>query len=250
MPQFHLTFACVRGGRAHGRADDRPDVERGQLEGELALLGAGDQRQVLQQTLQPAGGLLQYREGRSVDLDDAVGQPFVVGLDRRQRGAQFVGEVGQEPPAGVLGVLERVGHLVERVGQVGELVVGGGTGCAFLEPAVGERPGGAGELLDGPGDPGGQQPGDGGGGDRSGQNPEGERQREGLGQGPVEVVGDDIRDGADRTSDVVVEDGRGDEERDDAERGGPDEDDQQLADEQPPDQPSPGGPGAHASTMR
>jgi hypothetical protein len=72
-----------------------------------------------------------------------VGQPLVVGLDRRERGPQLVGEVGQEPAAGVLGVLEGVGHALNASVRSASSSSAGGAGGAFREAARRERAGGA-----------------------------------------------------------------------------------------------------------
>lgn len=143
-------------------------------------------------------------------------------------------EVGQELPAGVFGVFERVGHGVERAGEVGEFVVGRGWGRAGIQVAGCERVGSVGEVLDGLCDPGGQQPGHRSGGDCGGPDADDECEHHRLAERGVEVAGDDVGDGADGSPHVVLEDRRCDQERDDAEGRRAGEDHQELADEQPP----------------
>ena len=71
-------------------------------------------------------GRLQHHRTHLPQLVDAgvpVGQGHLdLGPDHRQRGAQLVRGVGDEPALGVEGGLQPVQHLVERVGQVGHLV--------------------------------------------------------------------------------------------------------------------------------
>ena len=60
--------------------------------------------------------------GRPVGRDDAVAQRLEVALQVRQRRAQLVRRVGDEVAAHRLLALEAGGHLVERIGQAGELL--------------------------------------------------------------------------------------------------------------------------------
>jgi hypothetical protein len=179
-----------------------------------------------------APGLQRVRVGG----EHAVSQPLVVGLDRGERGAQLVGEVRQQATAGVLGVLKRLRHGVERDGQVGELVIGGQRACTGIEVAGRERIGGPGQLLHRPGDADRQQPRDDGRGDRGGDQGEGQGHQQRLRQRRAEVVLEIRRQATDRPLDVVGEDRRGRQERDQRKGDPSDQDDQDLPGEQPAQQ--------------
>ena len=75
-----------------------------------------------------------------------------------QRGAQFVGGVGDEPALAVEGAVEAFQHGVEGVGEIFDLVVGAGQGDSFVQAAVGDSAGGGGDVLQRPQCPAGQQP--------------------------------------------------------------------------------------------
>ena len=71
---------------------------------------------------QSVGLLVQGFVGRPVGDDHAVAQGLEVALQVRQRGPQLVRGVGDEIAAHLLLLLERRGHLVERVREAGELL--------------------------------------------------------------------------------------------------------------------------------
>ena len=58
----------------------------------------------------------------------------------RQRRAQLVRGVGDEPPLPVERAVEPLEHRVERVGELLDLVVGAGQRDPLVQPAVGVRP--------------------------------------------------------------------------------------------------------------
>ena len=93
-------------------------------------------------------GLVEERVvGRPVGLDDAVAQRLEVALQVGQRGPQLVGRVGDEVPPHRLLALEAGRHLVERIGEAGELLR-----AVARDPgrvvAVGDPAGGAADLGD------------------------------------------------------------------------------------------------------
>ncbi len=249
--QLHTCRLQPRGSRGRRVLDQRGDRGPFALEVEPALLGTGHEIDVGDQPVQAAGRLLQQRPRVLAGFDHAVGERLEVPLDGGQRRAQLVGEVGQQSPAGRLGVLELVSHPVERVGQVGQLVVGRRPGGTRGQLAARELVGGVGERLDGAGDTGREEPADRQRGDDGGQDAHPQRDRQGTGEGLLEVVGDDVADRSQRPARVGAEQRRADEDRDHGQGHAARGDDQRLRDQQPANQPPVGRPtAAHAGPMR
>ena len=83
-------------------------------------LGQGIER--ARQPDQSIGFLVERLVGRPVGGDHAVAQRLEVALQVGQRRAQLVGGVGDEVAPHLLLALQAGGHLVERVGQAGQLL--------------------------------------------------------------------------------------------------------------------------------
>ena len=73
----------------------------------------GQRAQVLDEPIERAGLLEEQQEVGVVARVDAVELGLDLGLQHGQRRAQLVGDVGQEPAAGVLRGVEPAGHVVE-----------------------------------------------------------------------------------------------------------------------------------------
>ncbi len=100
----------------------------------------GERVERARQPDQALGLLVQRLVGRAVGRDDAVAQRLEVALQVGQRRPQLVGGVGDEVAAHLLLPLERGGHLVERVGEAGQLL-GALARDARRVVAVGDRAG-------------------------------------------------------------------------------------------------------------
>ena len=125
------------------------DVHRLHRQGEAAVLNPGELQQLLHHPRQPPG--LAGDDGHAL-----AHVPFVPGLaahdglgpagDGGQRGAQFVGDRGDELRLHALRLLDPQGHVVDGVGEVPHLVVE----LLFHLDAVaspGDPPGDAGDVL-------------------------------------------------------------------------------------------------------
>ena len=99
---------------AHRDLDDRALLE-------AALLGARHLGDIAGQPHQSLGVIAQHASGLGRPLGDAVLEPVQVSTDDGERRSHLVGEVGQQPASGVLGRLQPLGDVVERVGQPVEL---------------------------------------------------------------------------------------------------------------------------------
>ena len=97
----------------------RSRSQRGGADGGVAF---GQRVERTRQPDQPIGLLVERLVGRPVRRDDAVAQRLEIALQVRQRRAELVRGVGDEVAAHRLLPLEAGGHLVERVGERGELL--------------------------------------------------------------------------------------------------------------------------------
>lgn len=123
-------------------------------------VAAGKHEQAVDETfvavvdLQQRGTELSHRfrgiRGVERDLDQRA-------VDR-QRCAQLMGGVGDEPPLPVEGAVQPLQHGVEGVSEVFDLVIGPVQRDAFVQAAVGDAAGGRGDPLQGAQRPAGQQP--------------------------------------------------------------------------------------------
>jgi len=89
-----------------------------------------------------------------VERNGGVGQSYLQkGLAQHQRGAQFVGGVGDEPSLGVERHLEAGEKPVDGVAEVPELVVRAGERETLVQVALGDLTGGGGHHPERPQDP-------------------------------------------------------------------------------------------------
>ena len=88
----------------------------------MGLLGLGQGGGIGGEMHQPGGLLAQHRDRFRVEGFHPVLDRFEVGLQYGYRGADLVGQVAEHPPSGRFHRLETFGHLVERGGQLVELV--------------------------------------------------------------------------------------------------------------------------------
>ena len=86
-------------------------------------------------------------------LGGTVGQCLVAGLQDRDRGAQLVGDVGDQVAAQLLLPVQGVGHLVERGRQLTYLTGRSDRADPGGALATSHRPGHGDDLLDRAGDP-------------------------------------------------------------------------------------------------
>ena len=90
--------------------------------GHRARLEPGEVEELLHQAAEPLD-LRQHRAERlGVGLGDAVDQVLEHGLQRGDRRAQLVRHVGDEVAAHAVGLGQLGGHLVERPGELADLV--------------------------------------------------------------------------------------------------------------------------------
>jgi len=134
-----------------------------------ARLQPGQVQQLGHEAPEPLG-LLQHRaEQLRVGLLDPVDQVLEPGLEGGDRRAQLVGHVGDQVAAHAVHRRQVPGHVVERPGQLPDLV-GGGRGDLLAPVAVGHAPGGTRHLPQRRRHAGGEhlheRQGDGGGDDR------------------------------------------------------------------------------------
>ena len=102
---------------------DRGEVDRLRLQLEAARVRAGERQQVLAQGDQPTDLLL----GRAQGVAEILGRPrprereLDLGEEQRQRGAQLVARIGDEPPLAVEALVQPVEHGVQRHRQPAQL---------------------------------------------------------------------------------------------------------------------------------
>jgi hypothetical protein len=151
-------------GSRLGELDRPPDLGREvELDEDVAAAARIALGERVERAREPdeAIGLLDERfVRRPVGLDDAVAEGLEIALEVRQRRPQLVGGVDDEVAPQALLVLERLGHLVERIGEARELVR-----TLSLDPggivAAGDLPGGRTDPLERAGDPAGEDHGEG-----------------------------------------------------------------------------------------
>ena len=108
-------------GLPHRRLDQIADRQDAGLEFDASFLGPGHLVEVAGEPSEALGLLLDDGLGVVVPGEDAVGDPFEVGVEGGDGGAHLVGQIGQEASAGVLDIAEAVGHGVERVAEGAQL---------------------------------------------------------------------------------------------------------------------------------
>ena len=135
------------------RGDPFAEVAQGDLfeVGEVALLAAGDHEQVLGELCEPvglfAGGdervvpFARFCVGVQGDVD--------LGFEDRQRGAQLVAGVADELPLLLCGRADAGEHVVERLAEAVDLVVGGREGQPGVGGGLGDVGGAAAHPVDG-----------------------------------------------------------------------------------------------------
>ena len=94
------------------------------LAGQRCLAGVdpGEVEQVADQTGHPLALVERGAEGHRVGLGDAVGEVLEEGVEGGERGAQLVADVGDQLAALAVDGGELLGHPVERVGELADLV--------------------------------------------------------------------------------------------------------------------------------
>ncbi len=103
--------------------EHRPHLERVAVERQRARLEAGEVEELLHQPAEPLD-LGEHRAQRlRVGLADAVDEVLEHGLQRGDRRAQLVADVGDEVAAQPVGLGELGRHLVERARERADLVV-------------------------------------------------------------------------------------------------------------------------------
>jgi hypothetical protein len=182
----------------HGVGEDGGEVDGFLPSGKLALVGSGEQQELLDELFQ-AGRLLHGALG-----DDRPRGPVGVGqadFEGRADGGewrpQLVGGVGHEPALPAGGIVEPAEHVVHGVGQVPDLVGRTGFGHAPAEVGRGDLGDGPPEVFDGAQRPADDEPyGEAGQDQRDG---DGEQQADGeLGVQLSQQPGRGLRDDADR----------------------------------------------------
>ena len=146
------------------RSTTSSSVELAGLQAELAGLGEGELLEVVHEVLQRQRLLVDRVDDRRGRREQAVLQRLEVAADVGERRAQLVGHVVDHPPAQLLDALEAVGHGVEGAPELADLVARRDAGAAAEVPAR-HLPRDAGELLDRPQHPAGEQGGRGEGQD-------------------------------------------------------------------------------------
>jgi hypothetical protein len=91
---------------------------------EVRLLGLGEHDEVVDNAAHPVQ-LVGDQGGGVAAVRRVVAHQLQVAADDRDRGAQLVAGVVQEPPLGGEGRLQPVEHVVEGAGQLGDVVVAG-----------------------------------------------------------------------------------------------------------------------------
>ncbi len=108
-------------------------VQRGKIVVQRTQIGKREQVQVLDQSREPAGFLCQRVDAGGRQWPNAVLERFDFRTQGGQRRAQFVCDVGDPSLAGVPGVFQRAGEVVEVGGQLRKLVMSGdGDACAVI----------------------------------------------------------------------------------------------------------------------
>ncbi len=163
-----------------GLLDQRRQVHRREVEGEVVGLEPGQREQVGDVALQPLC-LRQHRPSHSLRLvagDGAVGQPLRQPADRRERRTQLVGDRQQELALAGLAGGQRLVEAAQGVHDVADLT---GAGRRQRQPplAGGHPPREVRGPRQGPGQP---RPDDDGSGQREDES-EGERQQDAPSQG-------------------------------------------------------------------
>ena len=93
------------------------------MDGQATLVGAGEGGQIRRQAPQPPGlGPHEVQLCRR-RRDDLVDHPLQISVDDRQRGAHFMGDIGDECGASSFGVGQRFPEFVDVVSQVGQLAI-------------------------------------------------------------------------------------------------------------------------------
>ena len=110
---------------AHRVLEQRLDAELGALERHRARLEPGQVEELLHEPAEPLD-LGEHRAERlGIGLGDAVDEVLEHRLQRGDRRAQLVRHVGDEVAAHAVGLGELGGHLVERAGELADLVARG-----------------------------------------------------------------------------------------------------------------------------
>ncbi len=107
-----------------GQAVGRGGGQAGQVAGAAGQVqggGGGQGLQVADHAGQPQHLIAQRRQLIRGRLGDPVEQGLVPGLQDGDRGAQLVGDVGHQVAAQLVLPVARIGHLVERGGQLAQL---------------------------------------------------------------------------------------------------------------------------------
>jgi hypothetical protein len=113
------------------------------VEGQCGGFGGGQFREVLYHPAEAQALVVQGDKPLGVRGMQAVAEFFQPGLQRGQRGAQFVCDVGGEVAADLFGAGHLVGHGVERAGEFAEFAGAAGA-CVGGAVAGGETAGGGG----------------------------------------------------------------------------------------------------------
>ena len=118
---------AVGGGHLPGHVpDQRGEVDRRRVELAVAALGTGQVEQVLHERAQPLRLREGLRQGGAVSGPDTVQEVLQLCAQRRDRGAQLVGDVGQQGAALSVGGRELGRHVRERPRQPTDLVAAAG----------------------------------------------------------------------------------------------------------------------------
>ena len=115
--------------------------------GSVAGFAFGQCVERARQSDQPIGFLPERLVGRGIGRDDAVAQRLEIALQVRQRRPQLVSRVRDELSSHPFLFLERCGHLVERIGERGDLLrpVARNAGRVV---AIRDPPGGGADLAE------------------------------------------------------------------------------------------------------
>ncbi len=129
-----------------------------------ASFAAGQGEQCLQEALLVDAGFEEFLAGGAPLLDGCAGvaQRYLQqGAVEGERGAQFVGGVGDEVPLGGEGGFQAGQQVVEGAGEFFELIVGPGQGEPLVQAGGGDPAGGGGDGAHRPQYPPGDQPAEG-----------------------------------------------------------------------------------------
>ena len=147
-------------GAVGGGGDEVGDGVGLTVQGEPAFFGGGHVGDVIGQVGEPLGLVGEHVSHVAGEVGDSVEDALVVYGQGGDRGAQFVGQVGQQTSAGVFDGFQALRHGVECPGQGVQFGHRTHGGYPPVIVTAGELPSGVGELVQRSAQQAGEQPGD------------------------------------------------------------------------------------------